>query len=62
MASGSRGNARREEIKKGDVLVIQANAQAIDAFVGAFGLEYVGAKQHAGLLGDDLSLMGGGGA
>ena len=51
------GHARREEIKKGDVLVIQANAQAIDAFVGAFGLEYVGAKQHAGLLGDDLSLM-----
>ncbi|MEM7196045.1 MAG: SLC13 family permease [Pseudomonadota bacterium] len=51
------GHARREVIRKGDLLVIEANADAIDAFVGAFGLEYVGAEKHEGLIGEDLSLI-----
>ena len=51
------GSARHEEIRIGDLLVIEAKAEAIDSFVGAVKLEYVGSEKHASLLGDDLSLI-----
>lgn len=51
------GHARRETIKEGDFLVIQANATDIDAFVGGYGLEYVGSEKHDSLIGEDLSLI-----
>lgn len=51
------GRARREEIKKGDLLVIEANAEAIDIFVGALKLEYQGSENHGGIVGEDLSLI-----
>ncbi len=51
------GHARRETIKRGDLLVIQANAANIDAFVGAHHLEYVGAEKHDSLIGEDLALI-----
>jgi len=51
------GHARREVIRQNDMLVIEANAEGIDAFVGEFGLEYAGAEKHDGLIGEDLSFM-----
>lgn len=51
------GRARHEIIAAGDLLVIQANAEAIDAFVGLLGLEYVGSEKHEGIVGEDLSLV-----
>ncbi len=52
------GLARRQEIREDDVLVIEADAKAIDKLVGALGLAYVGAEKHAGLIaGGDLELM-----
>ncbi|MCP4188628.1 MAG: SLC13 family permease [Gammaproteobacteria bacterium] len=51
------GRARHEVIAANDLMVIEANAEAIDAFVGALGLEYVGSEKHGGIVGDDLSLV-----
>jgi di/tricarboxylate transporter len=51
------GRARYEVIAESDIIVIQANAEAIDAFVGKMGLEYVGSEKHEGILGEDLSLL-----
>ncbi len=51
------GHARREVIRKGDLLVIEANAAGIDSFVGEFGLEYAGSQQAGRLIGEDLSLI-----
>lgn len=42
------GQARRQIIRSGDVLVVKAVAEAIDTFVGENGLEYVGADKHGG--------------
>lgn len=53
----SPGHARREIIKDGDLLVIQANATNIDAYVGEYGLEYVGKDKHDALIGEDLSFL-----
>ncbi len=52
------GTARREEIKTGDVLVLEASPDGIEALVGALKLKYVrssGEKQGI-LAGEDLSL------
>ncbi len=51
------GRARYEVVSVGDLLVIEANAEAIDAFVGTFGCEYVGSEKHEGIVGEDLSLV-----
>jgi di/tricarboxylate transporter len=51
------GRARNWEIREGDMLVIEANAELIDAFVGAFKLEYDGSEKRAGQDADDLSLV-----
>ena len=51
------GRARNWEIREGDMLVIEANAEHIDAFVGTFKLEYDGADKRAGEDADDLSLV-----
>ena len=51
------GRARQVVIKPGDLLVIQANASNIDAFVGGQGLQYVGSEKHQTLIGQDLSLL-----
>ena len=51
------GRARREEIRDGDLLVIEADAHAIDAFVGTFKLAYQNTEQHGNLLGEDMSLV-----
>ena len=51
------GFARRETIRKGDTLVLEAGPDAIEAFAGTLGLEYAGAGKHAGVLAGTLSLL-----
>ena len=52
------GTARDVEIRKGDLLVLEASPDGIDKTVGALGLEYVrGSKPGSGLVGEDLSLI-----
>ncbi|HUV23086.1 MAG TPA: SLC13 family permease [Gammaproteobacteria bacterium] len=51
------GRARREVIREGDILVIEADAEHIDAFVGAFDLEYVGAEKYRGQTDEALALI-----
>jgi len=51
------GRARRETVREGDILVILADAEHIDTFVGAFGLEYVGGEKYDGHTDEGLSLI-----
>jgi di/tricarboxylate transporter len=51
------GRARREIIRKGDLLVIEADAEHIDAFVGSFDLEYVGSEKYRGHADEGLALV-----
>ena len=51
------GQARLSDIRVGDILVIEADAKAIDSFVGALKLEYVGSEKHESLTGKGQSLM-----
>ena len=52
------GAARRESIRAGDVLAIEAGPEAIDQLVGQLGLEYVRqAANEDETADDDLSLM-----
>ena len=51
------GRARNWQIRAGDMLVIEADAEHIDAFLGAFGLEYDGSEKRTGQDADDLSLV-----
>ncbi|MEL7239366.1 MAG: SLC13 family permease, partial [Planctomycetota bacterium] len=52
------GQARRQEVRRGDVLILKALAPAIDSFVGDNGLQYAGADKYEGQIsGSDLSLL-----
>ena len=52
------GLARRVEVRKGDVLVLEASPEGIDRLVGALDLEYAGAsKNSSAIAADDMSLM-----
>jgi len=52
------GLARRVEVRKGDVLVLEAGPEGIDRLVGALGLEYAGAsKKDSAIAAEDTSLM-----
>ena len=51
------GRARAEEIRLGDFIVIEANAEHIDAFVGAFKLEYVGSEKYGGQAAEGMALV-----
>ena len=51
------GHAKREEIRKGDLLVVEAGGQAIDKLVGALKLEYLGEEKHAKADGGGMILM-----
>lgn len=50
------GQARRETVQKGDVLVVEASPQAIEELTGSFGLEYAGSEKYSGTL--DTTDMG----
>ncbi len=53
-----RGRAKWAEIRKGDVLVVEAPPEALDQFVGHFQLDYRKRKGEAGLLdAKDMSLL-----
>lgn len=51
------GQARLADIRASDILVIEADATAIDSFVGVLKLEYVGADKNQKLTSKGLSLM-----
>jgi len=51
------GRARAEVIEAGDLVVIEANAEHIDAFVGSFGLEYVGSEKYDSHAAEGLTLV-----
>ncbi len=53
------GMARRQVLKKNDVLVLEASPAALEKFIGALGLNYAGAKKLGGGLlgGGNLSLV-----
>ncbi len=52
------GMARRQVLKKNDILVLEASPAALEKFIGAVGLKYAGSQKHGGLLGGgNLSLV-----
>ena len=51
------GSARREIIRKNDLVVLEGRPDAIDQFVGAAGLEHVGAEKHDSVLAKAVTLM-----
>ncbi|MEC9367449.1 MAG: SLC13 family permease, partial [Pseudomonadota bacterium] len=50
------GQARREVLRKGDILVVEASPKSIEDLVGALGLEYVGEEKHGGIAGSDTAM------
>ena len=52
-----RGLAADEEIRKGDFLVLEGHARAIEAFAGAAELQFAGAEKHGGMTGKSLKLV-----
>ena len=51
------GFARNEELRKGDILVLEAKPEGIEQFVGALGLEYVGSEKNSGPLASNVTMM-----
>ena len=51
------GSARREAIRKNDLVVLEGRPDAIDQFVAAADLEHLGADKHVGMLADALALV-----
>ncbi len=53
------GMARRQVLRKNDVLVLEASPAALEKFIGAVGLNYAGSQKHGGGLlgGGNLSLV-----
>ena len=52
-----RGSSRNEEVRKGDVLVIEGGPESIDQFVGAAQLTFAGSEKHGGITSQALELM-----
>ncbi len=51
------GSARREKVKKNDMVVFEGNPDAIDQFVGAAGLKLAGSEKHGGLTGETVAVI-----
>ena len=51
------GLARNQEIRKGDLIVIEGGPEAIDQFVGAAGLAFVKSEKFEGITAEALVLM-----
>ncbi len=51
------GFARNEELRKGDILVLEATPDSIEQFVGALGLEYVGSEKNSGPLANNVTMI-----
>ncbi|TYC55805.1 SLC13 family permease [Rhodobacterales bacterium] len=53
-----RGFARREQIRKGDYLVVEGDPKSIESFMGVAKLDFAGSEQHKeGIAGGALSLV-----
>ncbi|MEX0346270.1 MAG: SLC13 family permease [Rhizobiaceae bacterium] len=52
-----RGFAAGEEIRKGDFLVLEGHAKAIETFSGAAKLQFAGAEKHGGMTGKSLKMV-----
>jgi di/tricarboxylate transporter len=51
------GSARRETLRKNDLVVLEGRADAIDQFIASADLEHVGADKHKGMLAAAVSLV-----
>jgi di/tricarboxylate transporter len=51
------GTARNHVLKENDILVLEAGPDAIEQFVGAAGLKYIGTDKHASILSENLALV-----
>jgi len=51
------GAARREVVKKNDLLVFEGSPESIEQFVGAAGLEHIGTEKQKGLLAPSTMLI-----
>ncbi len=51
------GFSRARELRQGDFLALEGDPKQIEAFMGAAGLDTIGAEEHGGLLGKSLSLV-----
>ena len=51
------GTARNHVLRENDILVLEAGPDAIEQFVGAAGLKYIGADKHANILSENLALV-----
>ena len=50
------GRARNELLRKDDLLVLEGSPEAIDQFVGASGLKYVGSEKRSGLAAETIAV------
>ena len=51
------GTARRQILRKNDLVVLEGGPDAIDQFVGAAALEHVGAKKHDSITAEAVALV-----
>jgi len=51
------GSARREVVRKNDLVVVQGGPGAIDQFAGAAGMTLATSEKHAGVAAESLALM-----
>jgi di/tricarboxylate transporter len=51
------GSARRQLLKKNDLIVLEGRPDAIDQFIGAAGLKHVGSYKHEGLLAETVNMV-----
>ncbi len=52
------GMARRQVLKKNDIIMLEASPSALEKFIGAVGLHYAGANKHGRILsGGNLALV-----
>lgn len=51
------GFSAGQELRKGDLLVLEGDPRQIEAMMGAAGLDAAGTEQHGGLVGKSLSLV-----
>jgi di/tricarboxylate transporter len=51
------GTARREILRKNDLVILEGRPDAIDQFVGAAALEHVGAEKHLAITAEAVALV-----
>lgn len=51
------GTARNHVLRENDILILEAGPDAIEQFVGAVGLKYIGTDKYASILSENLALV-----